>query len=347
MIKIDIEKSVLGELLNYHTTYIKETVSKNWSQIVGKNVNNTKVTKDELDDINCALNRELAKKGTIKSKNRFLQNIVEICITKDLKKYAIHSDVLFPHNTERYVNILLEIIGYRKFNKGDVLGQHNNGIVWNRHNFVQRLDVRVCPYCNRQYITSFYKNDHKVTTADVDHYYPKTQYPLLSMNFFNLIPSCSVCNSVLKGRKKLGIGDITLNPFFDDSDSLFFRINNDKLEEIYGFRNSDIKISTVVNTAKDNENQKRAENSIKIFYLPEIYHAHAKEADTIREHIGRFSKQYFEDVFQNNYNGLFDDYEEFRKTIFNFKYINDNDEPLVKFRKDIYAQLDINVQKNK
>lgn len=166
------------------------------------------------------------------------------------------------------------------------------------------------------------------------------------MNFFNLIPSCSVCNSVLKGRKKLEIENITLNPFFDDSDSLFFMINNDKLEEIYNFRKSDIKISTIVNTAKNNENQKRAENSIKIFYLPEVYNAHVKEADIIRENINHFSEEYFKNVFQKNYDGLFNDYEEFRKTIFNFNYFDDSDEPLVKFRKNIYAQLNINVQKN-
>ena len=197
MVKIKIEKSTLDELLNYHTNYIKETVSENWNQIIGTSVNRTKVTKNELNDINVALNCALAKKSRIKSANLLLQNIVEICTTQNLNKYAISSEELFPNNKERYVNILLEIIGYRKFNKGDISGECNNGIVWNRHNFVQRLNLRVCPYCNRQYITSFYKNDRKVTTADIDHYFPKKQYPLLSMYFFNLIPSCSVCNSGL------------------------------------------------------------------------------------------------------------------------------------------------------
>lgn len=346
MIKIDIEKSILKELINYHTNYIKGTVSNNCNQIQGKIVNKAKVTKNELDNINNALNRELSKSSTIKFPNLFLQNIVEICITKNLKNYAIPSEVLFPKDTERYVSILLEIIGYRKFNRGDASGKYNNGIVWNRHNFVQKLNARVCPYCNRQYITSFYKNDNKFTTADVDHYYPKTQYPLLSMNFFNLIPSCSVCNSGLKGRKKLGIGDMTLNPFFDDSDSLFFRVNDDELEEMYNFRNSDTKISTVVNTVKNHENQKRAENSSKIFYLTEVYNAHIKEVGTIRENINRFSKEYFEKGFQENYKGLFDDYEEFRKVIFYFNYLNDGDEPLVKFKKDIYQQLSFNTLKD-
>ena len=346
MIKIDIEKSNLEELIKYHTNYIRNTVLRNWNNIVGKSVNKVKVTKAELDNIKNALNRELSKSNTIQPINLFLQNIVEICITQNLRNYAIPSEVIFPKDTKRYVNILLEIIGYGKFNKGDALGKYNNGIVWNRHNFVQKLNVRVCPYCNRQYITSFYKNDHKVTTADVDHYYPKAQYPLLSMNFFNMIPSCSVCNSGLKGRKKLGIGDMTLNPFFDDSDSLFFRINNDELEEMYNFPKADIKISTVANTAKDHEKQKRAENTSEIFYLPEVYNAHIKEVETIRENINRFSKEYFENIFQENYKGIFDDYEEFRKVIFNFNDLNDGDEPLVKLKKDIYQQISFNAVKD-
>lgn len=346
MIKIGIEKSNLEELINYHTNYIKGTVSENWNNIVGKSVDKEEVTEAELDNIKNALNHELSKNSTFKSTNLFLQNIVEICTTQNLKSYAIPFEVLFPKDSKRYVNILLEIIGYRKFNRGDVSGKYNNGIVWNRHNFVQKLNVRVCPYCNRQYITSFYKNDHKVTTADIDHYYPKTQYPLLSMNFFNLIPSCSVCNSGLKGRKKLEIGDMTLNPFFDDSDSLFFRINDDELEEMYNFPKSDIKIGTVVNTVKNNENQKRAENSAKIFYLSEVYNVHIKEVGTIRENINRFSEEYFENIFQKNYKGLFDDYKEFRKVIFNFNDLNDGDEPLVKLKKDIYHQLNFNMSKD-
>lgn len=178
-----------------------------------------------------------------------------------------------------------------------------------------------------------------MTTADVDHYYPKAQYPLLSMNIFNMVPSCSICNSGLKGRKKMGMEDMTLNPFFDDSDSLFFQVNNDELGELYNFRDSDIKISTIVNTEKNNELQKRAEKSIEIFYLPEIYNAHTADVRTIKEHVNTFTKDYFKNVFQKNYPELFGDYQEFEKTIFHFNYLNDGDEPLVKFKKDIYRQL--------
>ena len=51
-------------------------------------------------------------------------------------------------------------------------------------------------------------------------------------------------------------------------------------------------------------------------------------------------------IFQKNYKGLFDDYKEFRKVIFNFNDLNDGDEPLVKLKKDIYHQLNFNMSKD-
>ncbi|MFM9745842.1 hypothetical protein ACKI2C_50665, partial [Streptomyces brasiliscabiei] len=71
------------------------------------------------------------------------------------------------------------------------------GRQWSRHKFITSLGVKVCPYCNRQYITSYESEaDDMKTTADADHYYPKVEYPILQMNIFNLIPSCGVCNSI-------------------------------------------------------------------------------------------------------------------------------------------------------
>lgn len=52
------------------------------------------------------------------------------------------------------------------------------------------LGVRVCPYCNRNYIFV----DERNKACEYDHFYPKCDYPLLAASFYNLIPSCSVCN---------------------------------------------------------------------------------------------------------------------------------------------------------
>lgn len=63
---------------------------------------------------------------------------------------------------------------------------------------LEKMNVTVCPYCNTAYIFS---RDTK-TTAQFDHFYPKTQYPLFALCLYNLVPSCYACNHI-KGAQEL------------------------------------------------------------------------------------------------------------------------------------------------
>lgn len=69
---------------------------------------------------------------------------------------------------------------------------------------IKDLGHTVCPYCNRQFITSGDTDRH----AELDHFYPKSAKqeeidngtknpsPYLAMSFYNLIPACHSCNSI-------------------------------------------------------------------------------------------------------------------------------------------------------
>lgn len=60
---------------------------------------------------------------------------------------------------------------------------------------LQHLNIKVCPYCNRQYVhTVVTKKGKKVVTPHFDHFYPKSLYPFLQVSLYNLIPSCATCN---------------------------------------------------------------------------------------------------------------------------------------------------------
>ena len=54
-----------------------------------------------------------------------------------------------------------------------------------RVEFVEALQVTVCPYCNRNFVNSTYKR----TLCDLDHFYDKEKYPLLAGSFY----SCLSC----------------------------------------------------------------------------------------------------------------------------------------------------------
>lgn len=65
---------------------------------------------------------------------------------------------------------------------------------------VKKLQISVCPYCNRNYINS---NGSK-TPAQFDHFFNKDSYPILALSLYNLIPCCPTCNQ-WKGTKSFDI----------------------------------------------------------------------------------------------------------------------------------------------
>ncbi|PEA18099.1 HNH nuclease [Bacillus cereus] len=63
--------------------------------------------------------------------------------------------------------------------------------VWSK-SLLEKLNVRVCPYCNRQYTFTLANAGIR---PQFDHFFPKSLYSYLSVSLYNLIPSCSICNS--------------------------------------------------------------------------------------------------------------------------------------------------------
>jgi hypothetical protein len=60
-----------------------------------------------------------------------------------------------------------------------------------------------CVYCNRQYTFNIVRdggknNDNRIARPALDHWFPKSLFPLMSLSYYNLIPSCTVCNSSAK-----------------------------------------------------------------------------------------------------------------------------------------------------
>jgi hypothetical protein len=88
------------------------------------------------------------------------------------------------------------------------------------HKFFNMLDIRTCPYCNRQYTFTLDEKNAK-TAPEYDHFYDKADYPILAVSFYNLIPSCHTCNHI-KGRKKT----VKLNPYFAGFESNFVLLDN-------------------------------------------------------------------------------------------------------------------------
>jgi len=76
--------------------------------------------------------------------------------------------------------------------------------VWGPYQLTESLGMKVCTYCNRQYTFSLSKGRNKITRPELDHFLPKSGNPLLALSFFNLIPSCTICNRDCKGKINFG-----------------------------------------------------------------------------------------------------------------------------------------------
>ena len=131
------------------------------------------------------------------------------------------------------MRVLKHIFDYNAFAKSkekvnDLLQVPSDVIdrAWCAYTFVIMLGLRVCPYCNEQYIAPTLSKDGRVR-GDLDHFLPKEQYPFFSLSIYNLIPCCKFCNSSLKGTK-LFKKSSTSTPYDISYDDCFkFEVNFD------------------------------------------------------------------------------------------------------------------------
>lgn len=110
-------------------------------------------------------------------------------------------------------------------------GQDSNGKKYfDKSNFISNFDLETCPYCNRNYIYSISRNGQEVK-PEIDHFYPKSQYPFLAMSYYNLIPSCPTCNGFGAKEEKdpLDAGNKIINPYLINTDDFKFSFDLQKV----------------------------------------------------------------------------------------------------------------------
>lgn len=83
-----------------------------------------------------------------------------------------------------------------------------------------------CPYCNDRLVEIVKKNktaplaNDNIAYFDLDHFYPKSIYPFFALSFYNLIPSCHICNSSEKGDLDFNV-DTHIHPYFESFDDVY------------------------------------------------------------------------------------------------------------------------------
>jgi hypothetical protein len=196
--------------------------------------------------------------------------------------------------------------------------------------FIQKINLGSCPYCNRNYITTVDKKGS--IKPEIDHFYPKSIYPYLAVSYFNLIPSCAICNGFgAKENKDTFFIYPIFNPYeikFDDfkfsitpKNINFFSIGNEK------YNYDDFEIELFGNKA-----------NLELFKLEELYRLHK---DIILELLIKkvyYPKSYIDELKKFK----FSEDEIYRYLFCNYKKDEDfHKRPLSKLIKDISEELNL------
>lgn len=191
----------------------------------------------------------------------------------------------------------------------------------------KRLNIKVCPYCNRQYTFTIDEDEIK-TRPQFDHFYPKSKYPILAISFYNLVPSCSICNLLKKEN------DININPYVEGfSNEYRFHItdidDNDTLDWLLKKNELKIKFST------NNHN-------IEKLGLEELYNEHIDFVEEIIDKSQAYNFNYYSQIIED-FKGTSYTPEEINRFIWG-TYLSEKElckRPLSKLTRDLLMQLGI------
>lgn len=200
-----------------------------------------------------------------------------------------------------------------------------------RHQILVKMNVKTCPYCDRQYITNF---DINKSSADLDHFYSQSEYPYLALNIYNFIPACPICNRNFKNDV-----EIQVNPRFEEfGNNAIFTIKN-KLISYMDMNLEDIDIEIDI---KNQELETKINSNINTFKLKEIYKVHCDYIYQLIKDINfRSNKNYINDISDliNSNDNQYKDKILEELILQPYKFKIENNEPLGKLTKDILNEL--------
>ena len=206
---------------------------------------------------------------------------------------------------------------------------------------INKIGLKACPYCNRNYIYNFKRSDSLEATAQLDHFYDKSKYPYLALSLYNLIPSCSTCNL----RKSAN--DVVENPIFNpycenldnhaDFTSLGI-ISADKLKdkELSFFAEERMNIEL-----KKTTSDTRTDKHIESFNIKALYEHHKDVVAELYQKRVVYSDDYIDELIRNFKDEVFSDRDELLKliTCSSIKKDEIHKRPLSKLRRDIVKEL--------
>ena len=224
-----------------------------------------------------------------------------------------------PKNKLSFADRIVEALSYKSIRKS----------VFPK--YVKKLQIKTCVYCNTQYAITTGEDSDLSAYYELDHAWPKAEYPFLSISFFNLQPCCGSCN-----KRKSNTG-LPYSIYVEQAtpSSVNFRIDDASLA-LYDMSHNenDLKIILSVNDS----NLECLYNRIGV---PKLYSKLNDEAEELVWKKKIYNQSYIRQL-TNTYDNIFRRYSiDFYRLLFGM-YIEEGNiyaRPLTKMKQDIAKQL--------
>jgi len=292
-LKIITDKNFLNGILTALPSELKEYSNMIWEEVIPN------FSYDEL-------------RLYIKIKGKKNKNANE---TSLVNKYKAHHD------------FFLKVIDYDSWflNSG-------NSSRYDAYDLATNLNINTCIYCNRLYtgtVKSWKKK--KVMRPTFDHWFSHALHPVLGLSFYNLIPSCSICNSSIKGFLEYDV-ETHSHPYVDKDFSKDFRFS-------YDYCNSKNSHEVKIIIDSHTSTVARTVNDLK---LKEVFSTHHSElADLLR------IKEAYSDKYIDQLQDIYSSIPLSKKEVYRLAFGTELNEtsfhkrPLSKFKGDILKELGI------
>lgn len=220
--------------------------------------------------------------------NKNLLYEILVCEASDLKQTndAIIAEYILSGEPNKF--ILSQIFNYELDAIGDKIK-----FFFRKNNF-----VKFCPYCNITEV-NFISTPNKTRIAtfhQIDHFFDKSNHPMLACSFFNLVPSDSTCNGAGNKGSILFTDQYHLNPYIRgfNKDLVYYPLmRGNKVSEINirinSARGTEIRQQMLGSSEEINEDKlkdkKHEEGNVNVFTLNSKYRCRTSESQRVLESI--------------------------------------------------------------
>ncbi|WP_291648010.1 hypothetical protein [Clostridium sp.] len=153
---------------------------------------------------------------------------------------------------------------------------------------IEKTDVKVCPYCNLAYT---YNRKDKAT-AQLDHFFSKSEYPMFALCYYNLIPSCPACNHIKLDNNKKMSSPYEKNAF--ENVKINWKLFNDNNPDEKALKELCKEIQINIKSNKEADM-----NNITIMKLNEAYNCHKDDASEIIKRIQTYLNESSKKLIQS------------------------------------------------